>query len=63
MHTSYIGKQFFELRKKKMYRVPNDISHLQFLEYLSTHLMTYKNRKVQQSINKSAVSEAYGNKR
>ena len=39
-----------------MYRVPNDMNHPQFLESLSTNLITFKNRKYQQLINTSAVS-------
>ena len=39
-----------------MYRVLNEMSYLQFLESLSTHIMTFKKGKSQQSINTSAVT-------
>ena len=45
-----------------MYRVPNEMSHLQFLESLSTHLMTVKKRKPQQSRNIYTLAAASGKK-
>ena len=47
----------------KMYRVPNEMSHLQFLESLSTHLMIFKKRKSQELRNTYAVSVSSVNKR
>ena len=45
-----------------MYRGPNEMIHLQFLKYLSTHLMTSNKRKSKQLKNKSAVAVAPGKK-
>ena len=45
-----------------MYRVSNEMSHLQFLEYLSTHLITFNKRKLQQLRNTSTVAAASENK-
>ena len=50
-------------KRNKMYQVPNEMSHLQFLIYLSTHLMTSKKRKSQHLRNTSAFSVACVNKR
>ena len=38
------------------------MSHLQFLEYISTHLMTFKKRQSQQLRNTYAVAEVSGKK-
>ena len=54
MHTSY-SKTIILDNIDKMYRVQNEMSHLQLLKYLSTHLMTFKKRKSQQLRNTSAV--------
>ena len=50
-------------KTKNMYRVPNYMSHLQFLKYMSTHIMTFKKRKSQQLRNKSVFAEGYVNQR
>ena len=49
-------------KRNKMYWVPNETSRLQFLESLSTPIMTFKKRKSQQLINTSAVSAPSENK-
>ena len=46
-----------------MYRVPNEMRHLQFLKYLSTRLMTFRKRKSQQLRNTYAFSVVSGKKR
>ena len=46
-----------------MYWVPNNMSHLQLIESLSTHIMTFKKRKSQQLINIYAVASESGKKR
>ena len=48
---------------KKIYWVPNKMSHLQFLEYLSTHVTTFKKRKSKQLRNTSEVAAESGKKR
>ena len=45
-----------------MYRVPNEMSDLQFLESLSTHLITFKKSNLKQLRNTSTVSVASGKK-
>ena len=51
-----------QAKRNKMYRVPTEMSHLQFIESLYTHLITFKKRKSQRLINTSAFSVAYGKK-
>ena len=61
--NSYIiYRKKHQSKRNNMYRVPNDMSHLQLLESLPTHLMTFKNRKSQRLKNTSAVAAASGNK-
>ena len=45
-----------------MYRVPNEMIHLQFLEFMSTHIIASKKRNSQQLRNISEVAAAYGKK-
>ena len=49
-------------KRNKMCRVPNEMSHLQVLKSLSTHLMTFKKSKLQQLINTSVVAATSGKK-
>ena len=45
-----------------MYWVPYDISHLQFLESLSTHIVTFNKSQSQQLVNTYSFAEVSGKK-
>ena len=48
MNAYLVYREIIRLSKRnKMYRVPNEISRVQFLESLSSHLMTFNKSKLQ----------------
>ena len=55
-------KTIIQAKRNKMYQVPNEMIHLQSLEYMSTHITTLKKSKQKQLRNTSSVAATSGNK-